>query len=70
MQSLLKKNFFEFKSKIKQQISGTSIGTKFAPLYVCLFMDKFETSFLETQQLQTLVWFRHIDDIFFYMDGW
>ena len=28
-------------------------------------MDKFETSFLEMQQLQPLVWFRYIDDIFF-----
>ena len=28
-------------------------------------MDKFETSFLETQQLQPLVWFRYIDDVFF-----
>ena len=28
-------------------------------------MDKFETSFLETQQLQPLVWFRYIDYIFF-----
>ena len=32
---------------------------------MCLFMDKFETSFLETQQKQSLVWFRYIDDIFF-----
>ena len=28
-------------------------------------MDQFEASFLETQQLQPLVWFRYIDDIFF-----
>ena len=70
MESLLKKNFFEFKSKIKQQISGTSTGIKFAPPYACLFMDKFETSFPETQQLQTLVWFRYVDGIFFYMDAW
>ena len=28
-------------------------------------MDKIETAFLETQQLQPLVWFRYIDDIFF-----
>ena len=62
---VLKNNFFEFNSKIKQQVSGTAIGTKFAPPYACLFMDKFETSFLETQQLQPLVWFRYIDDIFF-----
>ena len=62
---VLKNNLFEFNGKIKQQVSGTAIGTKFAPPYACLFMDKFETSFLETQQLQPLVWFRYIDDIFF-----
>ena len=45
---VLKNNFFEFDSKIKQQISGTAIGTKFAPPYVCIFMDKFETDFLTT----------------------
>ena len=28
----LKNNYFEFGNKIKQQISGTAIGTKFAPL--------------------------------------
>ena len=62
---VLKSNYFEFNSKIKQQVSGTAIGTKFAPPYACLFMDKFETCFIETQQLQPLVWFRYIDDIFF-----
>ena len=61
---VLKNNFFEFNDKIKQQVSGTTIGTKFAPPYACLFMDKFETRFLETQQLQLLVWFRYIDHIF------
>ena len=62
---VLKNNYFEFNGQIKQQISGTAIGTKFAPPYACLFMDKIETAFLETQQLQPLVWFRYIDDIFF-----
>ena len=28
-------------------------------------MGKFETGFLETQQLQPLVWFKYMDDIFF-----
>ena len=28
-------------------------------------MDKIETAFLETQELQPLAWFRYIDDIFF-----
>ena len=40
---VLKNNFLEFDSKIKQQISGTAIGTKFAPPYVCIFMDKLQT---------------------------
>ena len=66
---VLKNNCFEFNSKIKQQVSGPAIGTKFATPYACLFIDKFETSFLETQQLQPSVWFRYIDDIFF-MDAW
>ena len=62
---VLKNNHFEFNSKIKQQVSGTSIVTKLSPPYACLFMDKFEASFLETQQFQPLVWFIYIDDIFF-----
>ena len=40
---VLKNIFFKFDSKIKQQISGTAIGTKFAPPYVCIFMDKLQT---------------------------
>ena len=62
---VLKNNYFEFNWQIKQQISGIAIGTKFAPPYACLFIDKIETAFLETQELQPLVWFRYMDDIFF-----
>ena len=55
---VLKNNLFEFNSKIKQ-VSGTAIGTKFAPPYAGhFFMDKFKTSFLEMQQLQPLVLLR------------
>ena len=61
---VLKNNYFELNKQIKQQISGTAIGTKLAPPYACLFMDKIETAFLETQELQPLVWFRYINDIF------
>ena len=46
-------------------VSGTAIGTKFAPSYACIFMHKLETNFLKTQKLQPFVWFRHIDDVFF-----
>ena len=40
---VLKNNLFEFNDKVKQQISGTAMGTKFAPPHVCIHMDKTET---------------------------
>ena len=40
---VLKTNYFEFNGKVKQQISGTVIGTKFVPLYACIFMDEVDT---------------------------
>ena len=33
-------NYFESWQKVFHQISGTSIGTKFAPAYMCIIMDK------------------------------
>ena len=65
---VLKNNYFEFGNKIKQQISGTAIGTKFAPPYACIFMSDLETKFLESQHLQPLVWLWYIDDVF--LDPW
>ena len=62
---VLKNKIFEFNGKVKQQIAGTAIGTKFAPPYACIQMDEVETEFLKTQELQPLVWFRYTDDIFF-----
>ena len=64
-QFVLKNNYFEFNSKVKQQVSGTAIGTKFAPPYACIFMDRMETEFLEKEHLKPWVWLRYIDDIFF-----
>ena len=48
-----------------QQISGTAIGTKFAPPYACIYMDQVEQKFLAMQVNQPLIWLRYIDDIFF-----
>ena len=68
---VLKNNFFEFHNQIKQQISGTAIGTpcgigtKCALMYACIFMDKVETEFLEIQRDKPFWWVRHTDDIFF-----
>ena len=62
---VLTNNYFEFGQKVFHQISGTAIGTKFAPPYACIFMDKFEISFLKTQKMQPFDWFTYIDDVFF-----
>ena len=67
-QFVLKNNFFEFNSQIKQQISGTTIGAKCAPTYASIFMDKVETEFLEfleTQRDKPFWWVRYIDNISF-----
>ena len=66
---VLKNKFFEFNSKNKQHISGTAIGTKFAPPYACIFMDKVEIEFLDKELLKH--WFG--EDIlmtFFCVDSW
>ena len=62
---VLKYNFFEFNGEIKQQISGTAIGTKCTPTYACIYMDKMEGEFLEKQEYKPFTWLRYIDDIFF-----
>ena len=41
---VLENNYFEFNGDVKKQISGTAIGTKFAPPYACIFMDDLETN--------------------------
>ena len=62
---VLSNNYFEVSEKVFQQISGTAIGTKFAPPYACIYMEEVETEFLKTQRLKPLIWLRFIDDIFF-----
>ena len=61
--------YFGFNKQIKQQISVIAIGARLGPHYACFFMNKIETVFLETQELQLLVRFRYINDIF-YLDTW
>ena len=62
---VLKNNLFEFDCEFYQQISGTAIGTKFAPPYACIFMDFIEMEFLKTQAIKPWLWKRFIDDVFF-----
>ena len=67
---LLKNNIFESNGNVKQQVAGTAIGTKFAPPpppppYACIYMDEVETEIVKKQELNPLVWFRCMIDIFF-----
>ena len=58
---VLKNIYFQFNGKVKQQISGTAIGTKFAPTYAFLFMDQVETDFLRAHENVPLVLSRFND---------
>ena len=62
---VLKNNLFESDCKFYQQISGTATGTKFSPLYACIFMDFIETEFFKTRAIKPWLQKRFIDAIFF-----
>ena len=42
---VLENNYIEFDPMIKQQVSGTAIGTTFAPPYACILMDTVDAEF-------------------------
>ena len=56
---VLSNNFFEFNSDTFQRISGTVIGTKFATLCACIYMDEVEQKFLAMQTNQSIIWLRY-----------
>jgi hypothetical protein len=58
-------NHFTFDGDFYTQISGTAMGTKFAPNYAILFMHEFETTLLKSADPSPQYWCRYIDDIFF-----
>ena len=62
---VLKNKCCEFNGKVKQQLSGTAIGTTFVPPFACILMNPVETEFLESQVYKSLVWFR-----FWYVMVW
>ena len=64
-QFVLKNNFFK-SNDVFQQISGTAIGTEFAPPYACIFMDQIVTKYLTSQSHRPIRWFRYIDGIFLF----
>ena len=51
---------FSFDGKIYEQIQGMAMGTKMAPSYANLFMDRFERAFLAQEPIQPLIWKRYM----------
>ena len=52
---VLRCNIFSFNGQIYQQIQVTAMGTKTAPSYANLFMDRFERAFLAQEPILPLV---------------
>ena len=52
-------------AKLNNNFLATTIGTKFASPYACIFMEKVKIQFFESQVYKLLVWFWYIDDVFF-----
>ena len=61
---VLKSNNFEFNGKHYLQKRGTAIGTKMAPSYANVFMDRLERRLIENAEVKPHIWWRYIDDIF------
>ena len=55
-------------SSMKKQLTGTAIGTTFAPAYAIISMADLEERILKDIELKRRIWWRYIDDIFFIWD--
>ena len=67
---VLKNNIFQFDEKTFKQVCGTAIGTKFARPYTIFFMADLEEKILHASEKKPMIWWRYIDDIFFYSGTW
>ena len=66
---VLRNNNFEFNENHYLQTLGTAIGTKMAPSYANLFMDRLERGLLSQAQVKPYIWLRYIDDVFMVWTG-
>ena len=57
-------NSVSFNGNYYLQIHGTAMGTRMAPSFSNLFMEKLELKFLLNQNIKPRVWWRFVDDIF------
>ena len=61
---------FEFSDKTYKEICGTTIDRRFAPPNAVLFTAASEDKILNKFKKKPSVWWRCIDDIFFYLGTW
>jgi hypothetical protein len=64
MEFVLTKNNFQFNGDHFLQICGTAMGSRAAPAYANLFLDRFENKYVYTYKLQPMTWLRYLDDCF------
>ena len=64
LEIVLKNNIFEFNGKCFIQLQGTAMGTKLAPAYANISMDRLEQTILSSTTLNPSYYKRYIDDIF------
>ena len=59
---ILKKNNFSFNEENYVQKHGTAMGTRMAPSFANIFMDKLEKSLLPRPTHENTIWWRHTDN--------
>ena len=66
---VLKNNNFGFNGNHYLRTLGTMIGTKMAPAYANLFMDRLERQLISDASVNPYLWLRYTDDIFMVWTG-
>ena len=62
--ALVINNNFEFNERHLVQKQGTAIGTRMAPSFANILMDKLERQLISQALIKPHTWCRYIDDIF------
>ena len=63
LEIVLKNNTFEFNNKSFIQLQGSAMGTKLAPAYANIFMNKLEQTILSSAPFKPSYYKHYIDDI-------